>query len=76
MYLLCILVTHRKGIERCGSVSRALDWVKNSCYFETHRRRGHCHGVVSLKKKLYPLLSTGSIQEDSPDMTEKMLTGT
>ena len=34
--------------------------------------------VVSLSKTRYPLLSTGSTQEDKkrPDMTEKLLTGT
>ena len=29
--------------------------------FETHHRQSHC--VVSLSKTLFPLLSTGSIQE-------------
>ena len=33
---------------------------------------GHC--IVSLSKTCYPLLSTGSAQEDRPDMT-KMLAG-
>ena len=31
---------------------------------------------MSLSKALYRLLSTGSTQEDRPDMTEKLLTGT
>ena len=32
------------------------------------------HCVLSLSSTLYPLFSTGSTQE-SPDMTEKLLTG-
>ena len=31
---------------------------------------------MSLSKTLYPLLSTGSTQEDPPDMTDTLLTGT
>ena len=43
-----------------GSVGRVLDSVLNGLEFETHQR--HC--VVSLSKTQYPLLSTGSTQED------------
>ena len=39
--------------------------------FESHLR--HC--VVSLSKTLNRLLSTGPVQK-SPEMTEKLLTGT
>ena len=43
-------------MERSGSVGRVLDLGLIGRYFETHRR--HC--VVSLRKTLYPLLSTRS----------------
>ena len=33
-----------------------------------------CVCVVSLSKTRYPLLSTGSFQEDRPDMTDNLLT--
>ena len=39
---------------------RVLDLGKKVHLFETH----HSHRVVSLSKTLYPLLSTGSTQED------------
>ena len=42
-------------------------------WFETHKK--YC--VLSLNSRLFPLLSTGSTQEDGtcPDLTEKLLTG-
>ena len=43
-----------------GSVDRMLDKRSKHCYFETHM--SHC--VVSLSKRLYPLLSTGSTEAD------------
>ena len=49
-------------MECSGSVGRALDRGLKGCWFELHRRRSLC--VVSLSKTLYPLLSTGSTQED------------
>ena len=51
---------------------RVLESRSRGFGFEPHWR--HC--VVSLSKTLYPLLSTGSTQEDLTDMTEKLLTGT
>ena len=39
---------------------RVLDLGSKDCLFKTHWR----HYVVSLSKTLYPLLSTGSCQED------------
>ena len=41
-------------------VGRVLDSESKSCEFETHL--GYC--VVSLSKAVYPLLSTGSTEED------------
>ena len=52
-----------KKMEHSGSVSRVVDF----------RIAGLL--VVSLSKTLYPLLSTGLTQEDSPNMTEYYLTG-
>ena len=49
-------------MECSGSDSIALDWGSKGCWFMLHRRRSHW--VVSLSKTLYPLLSTGSTQED------------
>ena len=49
-------------VEGSGSVGRALDWGLKGCWFEPHH--WWCHCVVSLSKTLYPLLSTGSTQED------------
>ena len=46
---------------RSGSVGR-LDWELKGCWFKPICRLNH--NVVSLSKRLYPLLSTGSIQED------------
>ena len=43
-----------------AQLGRVLDLRSRGCRFEPHCR--HC--VVSLKKTLYPLLSTGSTQED------------
>ena len=39
---------------------RVLNWRLRGCGFEPNQR--HC--IVSLSKTLYPLLSTGSTQED------------
>ena len=50
-------------VELSGSVGRMLDWELKGCYFKSHCRRSHY--VMSLSKTLYPLLSTGSTQEDS-----------
>ena len=51
--------------ESCGVAQWLSDRVHDprlrGCGFEPHRR--HC--IVSLSKTLYPLLSTGSTQEDS-----------
>ena len=47
-------------LECNDSVGRALDWGTKGCQFETHQ--SHC--IVSLTMACYPLLSTGSIQED------------
>ena len=54
--------------ELCGI---ELDFRCRGCGFEPHRR----YWIVSLSKTLYPQLSTGSTQEDRPNMTEKLLTG-
>ena len=52
---------HINGLEgRSGSVDRVVDLGSKCHKFETHQY--HC--VVSLSKTLYPLLSTGSTQED------------
>ena len=45
--------------ELSGSVGRALDCGSKGCRFEPHLRWSHC--IVAA---LYPLLSTGSSQED------------
>ena len=57
--------------EECSG--RVLDLRLEGHWFEIHRR----HSVVSLSKTLYPLRSTGSIQEDRkhPDMTERFVDG-
>ena len=46
---------------------RVLDRRSRGCWFDPHQS----HSIVSLSKTLYPLLSTGSTQEDPSDMTEK-----
>ena len=55
---------------QCLSV-RVLDVRLGGCGFDPHWH----HFVVSLSKTLLSLLSTGSTQEDMPEITEKMLTG-
>ena len=49
-------------LEECSGSVVVLDLGSQGHMFETHWR--HCHSVVSLSKTLYPLLSTGSAQED------------
>ena len=49
----------RNRPKQCLS-GKVLELILKCCMFETHRR--HC--IVSLCKTLYPLLSTGSTQED------------
>ena len=46
--------------ERSGSSVECLTQDSRGCGFNPHRR----HYFVSLSKTLYPLLSTGSTQED------------
>ena len=51
---------------------RVLDWRQRG-----HGIEPHClHCAVSLSETHLSLLSTGSTQEDRPDITEKVLTGT
>ena len=52
----------RSLAEHSGSLGRALNWGSKGFSFKSHRRWSHC--VVSLSETLYPLLSTGSTQED------------
>ena len=51
-------VIARRNLEHGGSVVECLTRDRRVCGFEPTAR--HC--VVSLSKKLYPLLSTGSTQ--------------
>ena len=48
---------------------RVLDLRSRGCGFEPHQR--HC--IVALSKTLYPLLSTGSTQEDPPRHNRKIV---
>ena len=48
--------------EDHGPVGRVLDVGSKGRELETHCQQSHC--VVSLSKKLYPLLSTVSTQGD------------
>ena len=57
--------------ECSGSVVEYLTRDRGDCRFEPHRH--HC--VVSLSKTYLSLLSTGSNQEDRPDITEKCSLG-
>ena len=50
------------GLQRSGSVGRALDWGSMGGLFEPPCRWSPCG--VSLIKTLYPLLSTGSTKEN------------
>ena len=50
-------------IHLCSdSVSRVLDWGSKGGKFLSHCQWSH--SVVALSKTFYPLLSTGSTQED------------
>ena len=63
-YKICELIFFNiKIAKRSGSVGKVLDWGSKGCWFEPHLWPNHC--VVSLSRTLYPLLSTGSHQEDS-----------
>ena len=57
-------------VERSGSVLRVFYWGLKGYLFELYHQWSHCVG--SLSKTVYLLLSTGSTQEDRPDMTEKL----
>ena len=52
-----------QDMEHSGSVGRVLDWASNGIWLKPHHRQSHC--VVCWSKTLYPLLSTGSTQEDT-----------
>ena len=68
---LKILLNWLTAMKNCSVVeylTRARGVVSSSLTRGTSR-------VVSLSKTLYPLLSTGSTQEDHPYMTEKLSTG-
>ena len=53
-------------MKRGGSVGRVLDWGLKGFEFENY----WSHYVLSLSKTLYPLLSTGSTQDD---ISEKII---
>ena len=59
----CVIIQYRLvtfTVEALWLSGRVLDSRSRGCRFEPHQR--HC--IVSLSKTCYPLLSTGSTQED------------
>ena len=56
---LCLVLVLAEGGGLCLG-GRVLDLRPQGCGFEPYRR--HC--IVSFSNSLYPLLSTGSTQED------------
>ena len=62
VFKLLVRILIYSHVQHRGSVGRALDWGSKGFQFELHCQWFHC--VVSLSKTFYPLLTTGSTQED------------
>ena len=54
--------SYQKLAERSGTVGGALNWGLKGYWYKPNSQQSLC--VVFLSKTLYPLLSTGSTQED------------
>ena len=77
---MLIMENHGKIMEFCFLISvGTLPVVEEPSGSVVEIFKPHCrHCIVSLSKTHYPLLSTGSTQEDPsqvPNITEKLLTG-